>query len=184
MVATRILAYPLLSLTLLAVLANNTFAGPPATINDLAWMTGSWAGAVGANRLEERWTDGHSGSIAAVVRMTGSDATMMYELITIEEVEDSLVLNLQQWDPGMQSRSDGPQTMVLDAISQNSVKFKAVGDTGPMISLAYSRPGGDAFVIHVEVPGREMVVLNLSANVAGLNRPIAPVITMPVMKNE
>jgi hypothetical protein len=108
----------------------------------------------------------------------------LYELITIEEVEDSLVLNLQQWDPGMLSRSDGPQTMVLDAISQNSVKFKAVGDTGPMISLAYSRPGGDAFVIHVEVPGREMVVLNLSANVAGLNRPIAPVITMPVMKNE
>ena len=30
-------------------------AGPPATIDQLDWMTGNWAGQLGPNQLEENW---------------------------------------------------------------------------------------------------------------------------------
>lgn len=145
-----------------AAAASSVQAGPPATIADLSWMTGNWAGQLGPNQLEENWIGGEGGSIAAMVRMTGNDATSMFEMITIEEVDGSLVLHIQQWNPGMESRTEGPQEMELVEISENSVKFKAVSEGG-MASLGYSHPDADTFIIHVENPGRPVLDITLSA---------------------
>ena len=73
--------------TLLSTVSTALYAGPPASVEDLSWMTGNWAGALGPNQLEENWTAPEGSSIAAVVRMTGDDATSMFEMITIEEVD-------------------------------------------------------------------------------------------------
>ena len=152
-----------LALTLFtAVTASVQAAGPAATVADLAWMTGNWAGNLGPNQLEENWIGGEGGSIAAMVRMTGSDATSMFEMITIEEVDGSLVLHIQQWNPGMESRTEGPQEMELVEIAENSVKFKAVSEGG-MASLGYSHPDADTFIIHVENPGSPVFDITLSA---------------------
>lgn len=151
-----------LALTLLTAAAGSVqAAGPAATVADLAWMTGNWAGNLGPNQLEENWIGGEGGSIAAMVRMTGSDATSMFEMITIEEVDGSLVLHIQQWNPGMESRTEGPQEMELVEIGKNSVKFKAVSEGG-MASLGYSHPDADTFMIHVENPGSPVFDINLS----------------------
>lgn len=146
----------------LSLFAGSGFAGPPATIEDLAWMTGNWAGALGPNQLEENWIMGEGGSIAAMVRMTGDDATSMFEMITIEEVDGSLVLHIQQWDPGMVSRTEGPQEMELVEITSNSVKFKATSEGG-MAGLGYSHPDADTFMIHVENPGRPVFDITLKS---------------------
>ena len=137
-------------------------AGPPATVEQLDWMTGNWAGQLGPNQLEENWIATEGGSIAAMVRMTGADATSMFEMITIEEVDGSLVLNIQQWDPGFQPRSDGPQTMELEEISANSVKFRAVSEGG-MATLGYSHPDADTFIIHVGRPDGSVLDIPLQA---------------------
>ena len=126
-------------------------AGPAATIDQLDWMTGNWAGQLGPNQLEENWIATEGGSIAAMVRMTGSGATSMFEMITIEEVDGSLVLHIQQWDPGFEPRSESPQKMELEEITANSVKFRAVTEGG-MSSLGYSHPDAESFIIHVGRP--------------------------------
>ena len=128
--------------------ANSAFAGPPASIEQLGWMTGNWAGMLGPNQLEENWISTEGSSLAAMVRMTGGEATSMFEMITIEEVDGSLVLHIQQWDPGFQPRSDAPQKMELEEITMNSVKFKAVSEGG-MATLGYSHPDAESFIIHV-----------------------------------
>jgi len=153
-----------LATLLLAVslFAGSSFAGPPATVADLAWMTGNWAGNLGPNQLEENWIMGEGGSIAAMVRMTGEGATSMFEMITIEEVDGSLVLHIQQWDPGMVARTEGPQEMELVEISENSVKFEATSEGG-MATLGYSHPDADTFVIHVENPGRPVFDIPLKS---------------------
>jgi hypothetical protein len=51
-------------------------AGPAATIDQLQWMTGNYAGALGPNTLEENWIAAEAGSIAAMVRMTGPTGTL------------------------------------------------------------------------------------------------------------
>jgi hypothetical protein len=151
-----------LAMTLLVAAANSVFAGPPATIEDLSWMTGNWAGALGPNQLEENWIGGEGSSIAAMVRMAGDGATSMFEMITIEELEGSLVLHIQQWDPGMSPRTEGAQEMVLEEIGENSVKFKAVAEGG-MASLGYSHPDAKTFIIHVGQDSGQVFDISLSA---------------------
>jgi hypothetical protein len=150
-----------LTLTLLtAASASVQAAGVPGKVSDLAWMTGNWAGMLGPNQLEENWILGEGGSIAAMVRMSGDGATSMFEMITIEEVEGSLVLHIQQWDPGFQPRTPEPQKMELVEVTANSVQFKAVSEGG-MATLGYSHPDAESFIIHVGQPNGNVLDLPL-----------------------
>lgn len=125
---------------------------PKATVEDLAWMTGSWAGPLGPNTLEEHWTEPKGGTISALVRMTTADATPTMELIVIEEEGDTLVLRLQQWNPGWQPRTDGPTEFRLVSVGDRTVTWKADGEAS-ITSLTYSRPADDQFTIDVGTPG-------------------------------
>ena len=147
----------------LALVASvSAFAAPEAKIEQLSWMTGNWAGALGPNQLEENWIGTDGRSLAAMVRMTGDNATSMFEMITIEEVDGSLELNIQQWNPGMDPRTPGAQKMRLMEIDDNSVKFEAVGEGG-MKTLGYSHPDADTFIIHVEQAAGAKFDINLKA---------------------
>ena len=130
-------------------------AGAAATVQDLAWMSGTWAGAVGPGELEENWTQPKAGSIQSLVRMTAGGKTNMVELIVIEEVpgddgETTLRLHLQQWDPGYKPRPQGPTHMVLDEIGDNTVAFVPDGE-GMFNKLRYTRDG-ENFTIGIETP--------------------------------
>lgn len=137
-------------------------AGPAATVADLAWMTGSWKGAMGPGTLEENWSRPDAGSIASVVRGTANGQTNMIELIVIEESEGSLVLRLQQWNPGFVPRSPSAQEMRLAEISERRVSFEAV-DEGSLKRLTYSRPADDTFVVDVETAGGAKIAFDLKA---------------------
>ena len=141
-------------------------AAPKATVQDLAWMTGTWVGPVGDSGqvLEESWAQPVAGSIAALVRMRGQEATSMVELIAIEQEGESLVLHIQQWDPGFLPRPPGAQKLTLQAIGENRVVW--AGD-GPMRSLTYGRPTLDTFTIDVETAdGKFHVVLRAQPSAA------------------
>ncbi len=150
------------ALTALTAAASFVHAGPPAEIEALSWMTGNWAGALGQNQLEENWIAVEGSSIAAMVRMTGSDATSMFEMITIEEEAGSLVLHIQQFNPGFVPRTPAAQKMELSEIGENSVNFVAVSEGG-MKSLGYSNPNPETFIIHVVNAAGNKTDINLSA---------------------
>ena len=150
------------ALSTLLLAAGSVFAGPPASIEQLNWMTGNWAGALGPNQLEENWIATEGSSIAALVRMTGNDATSMFELITIEEVDGSLVLHVQQWNPGFVPRTESAQKLELAEIGDRSVRFAAVAEGG-MRSLGYSSPTPETFIIHIEQASGAKLDINLAA---------------------
>ena len=152
------------SLVVLSFVAmtGSVLAGPPATIDQLSWMTGNWAGNLGPNQLEENWISTEGRSLMAAVRMTGADATSMFEVITIEEADGSLVLHIQQWDAGFQPRTEAAQKLELVEITENSVKFEDVSGFG-MPTLGYSNPDEDTFVIHVGQPDGNTFDIQLNA---------------------
>lgn len=152
----------LLTVASVVGLAATAQAQPQASIDQLDWMTGNWAGMLGPNQLEENWIATEGGSIAAMVRMTGQDETSMFEMITIEENDGTLVLHIQQWDPGFEPRTEQPQEMILEAISDNSVRFRAVSEGG-MASLGYSHPDAETFIIHVGRPDGTTLDIPLQA---------------------
>lgn len=118
------------------------------SVDALAWMTGTWAGPVGAGVLEENWTAPKAGAIQALVRMTEGGRTGMVELIVIEEEAGTLMLRLQQWDPGLKPRTPAPSTMKLLELGERSVTFEAVPGA-QFATLGYARDG-DAFTISIE----------------------------------
>ena len=137
-------------------------AGPAASIEQLDWMTGNWAGNLGPNQLEENWIASECNSLMAAVRMTGNDATSMFEMITIEEAEGSLVLHIQQWDPGFVPRTESAMEMELTEITGNSVSFVNVSGFG-MPTLGYSHPDSETFIIHVGQDGGGSFDIELKA---------------------
>lgn len=135
-----------IALLLSSVAATSAWAG----VDDLAWMTGSWAGPAGPEvTLEENWTAPADGSIASLVRMRGNGATNMVELIVVEEQGDSLVLHIQQWDPGFTPRPAGPQKMTMTSMGERTVTFESDGEGG-LTSLTYTRPADDTFTVAVK----------------------------------
>lgn len=145
----------------LALVAGTAFAaGPPAKVADLAWMTGTWATAMGPNTLEENWTTPANGNIASMVRMSGPNGVSMWEVITVEEKEGSLVMAIQQWDAGFKPRSPEAQKMELVEIGNKSVKFKALTE-GAFNTLGYSIGADGAFVIEAGQPGGQTMKLSL-----------------------
>ena len=133
-----------------------------ASVDDLAWMSGSWAGPAGPGVLEENWIKPTGGSIASLVRMTGGGSTSMVELIVIENDQDSLILHIQQWDPGYKPRASGPQTMKLIGMGERQVSFEAV-TAGGLKTLSYSSPTDDTFNIDIENSEGAKFQLNLKA---------------------
>jgi hypothetical protein len=132
-------------------------------ISSLSWMTGSWAGPAGEGvTLEENWAQPTGGSIASLVRMTTATSTPMVELIVIEERDGTLVLNLQQWDPGFSPRTPGPQTMTLSDQGERRVEFTATGN-GSLKTLAYSSPDAESFNIDIVTADGNPIALKLKA---------------------
>ena len=147
--------------TAYALLAGSAYgAGAPAKIEQLSWMTGNWAGMIGPNQLEENWINTDGRSLMAAVRISNATSTGTFEMITIEEVDGSLVLHIQQWDPGFSPRTAGAQEMILEEITGNSVKFRAVSEGG-FATLGYSHPDADSFIIHVGQPNGNVLDIPL-----------------------
>lgn len=138
--------------------AANVYAEPK--VSDLAWMTGSWSGPAGpGTELEENWSAPRAGTMASIVRMVGK-TTSMIEIVYIEEREGTLMLYLQQWNPGFEPRTEEPQVMRLESTGARSVKFEAIGG-GSMKALGYSRPTDDSFVIDVTLANGNAVKIPL-----------------------
>lgn len=152
---------PVIALALAVATGTAYAAGPAATVAQLGWMTGTWSALAGPNTLEENWVVPSNGSMAALVRMTGAEGVAMWEMITIEERDGSLMMNLQQWNKGFEPRS-AVQTFELAEITENSVNFNAVSEGGTK-SLGYSRDG-DKFTIHLVGANGNPVNLELTAS--------------------
>jgi hypothetical protein len=151
-----------LSLLVLVVLAAPALAeGPAAKVADLAWMSGHWSGTLQNGTLEENWIQPTAKSMAALVRGTAADATNMIELIVIEEENGTLMLRVQQWNPGFAPRTPGPQVMKLKSSEPNKVVFESTGE-GSLKTLGYSRPAPDKFVISIELPAGQKFDIPLS----------------------
>jgi hypothetical protein len=155
----------LMASTLLVLLSTSAIparAASSASVEDLAWMTGTWKGPMGEQVLEETWIRPAAGTIAAMIRITDGDRTEVVELILIEEAEDSLVFRVRQWLPGYVPRSSEPQLMELTEIGERRVRFEAP-EPRELRSLTYTRPTETAFNIDVETAEGAQFQINLDA---------------------
>jgi len=147
-------------LSVITLITAMTFAGTAVgghhlaseqpVVSNLTWMTGSWAGDIGGPTLEENWTEAKAGSIASLVRITSPQGTAMVEIVNIQEMDDTLVLHIQQWE------------MVLESIGHQSVSFTAASPGG-LKKLGYSLTEAGQFLVQVTTAEDQEMTLPLSA---------------------
>ena len=132
------------------VLAADVEETASARVTDLGWITGSWVGQLGDRTLEETWSEPSAGTMAALVRMTGNDKTVMLELLFIREENGTLALHVQPWNPERQPGMPGFQKLVLTELEEGRARFRGTVDGEGFRTLTYSRPAADMFRIDVE----------------------------------
>ena len=131
------------------------------SISKLSWMTGSWSGDIGGPVLEENWTEAKAGSIAALVRITSTESTAMVEIVDIQEMDGTLILYTQQWDPGFVASAEA-QKMVLDSIGDPSVSFVAAS-SGGLKKFGCTLTEAGQFLIEVNTAENQEMALPLAS---------------------
>ena len=118
----------------------------PLSVDNLAWLTGSWQGPINGNILEETWLPPRAGTIVALVRSSNESGTNFVEIIIIKEINGTLELQLQLFDNSLKPINNNPHSFELTKIENNYISFKGV-TSGAHKTLSYERPEKNVFYI-------------------------------------
>ena len=130
-----------------------------ASLAELRWMVGAWAGHLGDQTVQEAWSEPSGGTMSTMIRLTDAASTVMIELISIREVDNSLVLHLRQFSPSLELRLS--QDMPLERLDASSVRFKAPAGSG-IAALTYRLMNPQ--VMEVDVSLADGTVLTAALN--------------------
>lgn len=72
-----------------------------ATPAALGWMTGSWIGSNGADRVEEHWSPVAGDTLVGMLRWVKDGRVFFYELLAVEPQVDEVRLRIKHFDPGL-----------------------------------------------------------------------------------
>ena len=72
---------------------------PPATLEDVSWLVGSWEGEAFGATFEEVWNPPSAGSMVGFFKVINDDEVSFYELLLLVEEEGSLSLKVKHFNP-------------------------------------------------------------------------------------
>jgi len=70
---------------------------PAATLDDVAWLVGSWHGEAFGGSFEEVWNPPSAGSMVGMFKTLDGDTVGFYELLLLVEEEGSLSLKVKHF---------------------------------------------------------------------------------------
>jgi hypothetical protein len=106
-----------------------------ATISQVSWLGGAWAGEARDVTFEERWTPSAGGSMLAVSRTIKGNRMVAFEFLRIVERNDGLVYIAQP-------NGRPPTEFVLTAVSAESATFENPAHDFPKVIHYAKRPDG------------------------------------------
>lgn len=124
-------------------------ASPPATIADVAWLQGYWAGEGLGGAIEDVWFPPKAGVLLGAFRLIKSDGSPgFYEIFAIEEFEGSLRFMVKHFHPdwvGWEER-DKAFRAKLTRISATELVFGGI---------TFTRQGDDGLRIDLTLRGKD-----------------------------
>ena len=79
---------------------------PPATLDDVSWLVGNWAGEAFGSKFEQGWNPPSVGSMIGFFKLFGDDGVAFYELLLLVEEESSLSLKVKHFGPDFTAWED------------------------------------------------------------------------------
>lgn len=116
---------------------------PPASIEDVEWMAGDWIGEAFGGTAEEVWSPPSAGTMLGMYKLHRDDQVVFYEILTIQEENDSLVLKLKHFHPDLKGWEEKDDTVDFPLVKLEEKKawfrgltFHRISDDRLMIYLA------------------------------------------------
>jgi hypothetical protein len=74
-------------------------APEPSSLEDAAWLAGSWQGEAFGQRFEEVWNPPSGGSMVGFFKLIGKDGASMYEIMLLTVDDGRLSLKVKHFNP-------------------------------------------------------------------------------------
>ena len=71
---------------------------PSATLDDAAWMTGSWAGDAFGKRFEEHWNPPSAGTMVGLFKVFNDEGVSFYEIMLLSVDDGTLSLKVKHFN--------------------------------------------------------------------------------------
>ena len=99
---------------------------PAASLQDIHWLAGHWQGEAFGGVTEEIWSPPMGGSMMCSFRLVKDNKVNFYELCTIIEENNSLLLRLKHFHPDLKGWEDKDVTVdfPLVKVSDNRMYFE------------------------------------------------------------
>ncbi len=107
---------------------------PPATLDEVAWIAGAWEGEAFGSKAEEVWSRPSGGSMMGMFKLFGEDDVVFYELLTIKEVGETLLLRIKHFDTKMRGWEEKDRSVEFRFVSASKDKVYFDGLTFERIS--------------------------------------------------
>lgn len=117
-----------------------------APVSALAFLAGTWKGALDGDFVEELWSAPHGTSMMGCFRWVGADGeASMFEILTISQEADATRLRLRHFTPtlGAKEASDKPMTLALAERTGSKAVFVAEKDAGMLSRIEYEVVGDE-----------------------------------------
>jgi len=84
---------------------------PNASLEDVSWISGHWQGEAFGGIAEEIWSEPMGGSMMFVFRLVKDDQVSFYEVGHIQEIGNSIILQLKHFDKGLKGWEEKNETV-------------------------------------------------------------------------
>ena len=74
-------------------------ARPPATLDDAAFLVGSWKGTAFGEKMEESWSAPSGGTMVGTFKLFSGDEPAMYEILLLSVEDGTLSMKVKHFNP-------------------------------------------------------------------------------------
>lgn len=124
---------------------------PPATLADMAWLTGRWVGDALGGVSEEIWSEPRAGAMMGMYRLVRDGKTIFYELLTIVEEKGSLTLRLKHFNADLTGWEEKLKTIDFPLVAKGDGAVHFDG-------MSFHPKGGDALTVYLAIHQKDATV--------------------------
>jgi hypothetical protein len=121
---------------------NEAAGSPKADLEAVAWIAGHWRGEAFGGIAEEIWTPPLGGSMMAAFKVTVDGKVKFYELETIMEQGDTLVLKLKHFSSNLHGWEEKKETVDFKLVKVMDEKVYFDG-------MTFEKVGADRMNVYV-----------------------------------
>ena len=129
-------------------------SSPKANIQQVSWITGQWKGEAFGGITEENWSEPSGGSMMATFKLISDGKVSFYEIETISEVNNSLLLRLKHFNNELKGWETKDETLDFPLIRVTKNKaifegmvFESVDENTMVVYVAIQQKDGTTVTI-------------------------------------